>query len=363
METTLHPGITLASLGWDDYFATRFIEQAAAGHVPGRVMTQHKGAYAVLSESGRLDAAVTGKLRYEASGAADLPVVGDWVALSVRPEEGAATIHGVVERRTRFSRKVAGFESDEQVVAANIDVVFLTTSLNADLNPRRLERYLTMAYESGATPVVILTKADLCDDIAAALESVEQVAFGTPVHVVSAVTKEGFDELRSYLSGNRTVALLGSSGVGKSTLINELAGEELLKVQEIREDDEKGRHTTTHRQMVVLPEGGIVVDTPGMRELQLWEASDGLTGSFQDIAEIAQACRFRDCTHAREPGCAVRAAVDAGSLKAERLASYNKLQRELMYLERKRDQRLASQETRKWKVQHKAMRRVKSPKV
>lgn len=363
METTLHPGITLASLGWDDYFEARFTEQAAAGHVPGRVMTQHKGAYAVLSESGGLDATVTGKLRYEASGAADLPVVGDWVALSVRPDEGAATIHGVVERRTRFSRKVAGFESDEQVVAANIDVVFLTTSLNADLNPRRLERYLTMAYESGATPVVVLTKADLCDDVAAALESVEQVAFGTPIHVVSAVTGEGFDELRAYFSGHRTVALLGSSGVGKSTLINELAGEDLLKVQEIREDDERGRHTTTHRQMVVLPEGGIVVDTPGMRELQLWEASDGLTGSFQDIAEIAEACRFRDCTHAREPGCAVRAAVDAGSLAAERLASYNKLQRELMYLERKRDQRLASQETRKWKVQHKAMRRVKSPKV
>ena len=363
MEITLHPGITLASLGWDDYFETRFTTFASAGYAPGRVAAQHKGAYVVLSEHGRLDGTVSGKLRYDASGAAELPVVGDWVALAVRPEEGAATIQGVVERRTRFSRKVAGFESDEQVLAANIDVVFLTTSLNADLNPRRIERYLTMAYESGATPVVVLTKADLSDDIPAALDAVQQVAIGTPVHVVSAVSGEGFDELQPYMAGHKTVALLGSSGVGKSTLVNELAGEEILRVQEIREDDARGRHTTTHREMVLLPGGGIVVDTPGMRELQLWEASDGLTGSFQDIAELAAGCRFRDCTHGREPGCAVRAAVEAGTLTAERLASYNKLQRELMYLERKRDQRLASQETRKWKIQHKAMRRVKSPKV
>ena len=363
MEITLHPGITLASLGWDDYFETRFTTFASAGYVPGRVATQHKGAYVVLSEYGRLDAAVSGKLRYDASGAAELPVVGDWVALAVRPDEQAATIQGVVDRRTRFSRKVAGFESDEQVLAANIDVVFLTTSLNADLNPRRIERYLTMAYESGAAPVVVLTKADLCEDIPAALEAVQEVAIGTPVHIVSAVTGEGFDDLQAYTAGHKTVALLGSSGVGKSTLVNEMAGEELLRVQEIREDDARGRHTTTHRQMVVLPDGGIVVDTPGMRELQLWEASDGLSGSFQDIADVAEGCRFRDCTHAQEPGCAVRAAVDAGTLKAERLASFNKLQRELMYLERKRDQRLASQETRKWKIRHKAMRRVKSPKV
>ncbi|HJR46003.1 MAG TPA: ribosome small subunit-dependent GTPase A [Actinomycetota bacterium] len=363
MEITLHPGITLASLGWDGYFETRFTTFAAAGYAPGRVAAQHKGAYVVLSEAGRLDATVTGKLRYAASGAAELPVVGDWVALAVRAEEGAATIQGVVERRTRFSRKVAGFESDEQVLAANIDVVFLTTSLNADLNPRRIERYLTMAYESGATPVVVLTKADLCDDVPAALDAVQEVAIGTSVHVVSAVTGEGFDELGTYMAGHKTVALLGSSGVGKSTLVNELAGEEILKVQEIRDDDARGRHTTTHREMVLLPSGGIVVDTPGMRELQLWEASDGLSGSFQDIAELAAGCRFRDCTHGREPGCAVRAAVEAGTLPVERLASYNKLQRELMYLERKRDQRLASQETRRWKVQHKAMRRAKSPKV
>jgi ribosome biogenesis GTPase / thiamine phosphate phosphatase len=336
---------------------------AARGSTPGRVAIQHKGTYTVLTPEGELRATVAGRLRYHATEAADLPVVGDWVGLEVRISERAATIHGVVERRTKFSRKVAGFESDEQVLAANIDVVFIVTSLNADLNPRRLERYLTMAYENGAAPAIVLTKADLCDDPAPALEAVDRVALGAPVHVVSAVTGEGFDALRSHLQGDRTVALLGSSGVGKSTLINELAGEPVLEVQEIREDDERGRHTTTHRQMVVLPDGGIIIDTPGMRELQLWEAADGVTESFKDIAALAQGCRFRDCTHRHEPGCAVTAAVDSGELAAERLSGYHKLQRELLYLERKRDQRLASQETRKWKIRHKAMRKANSPKV
>lgn len=362
MEMPLTSSTTLQSLGWDEYFARLLDERATEGSIPARVTTQHKGSYIVLCELGELSVQVTGRMRYDASGAADLPVVGDWVVIQARPQEGAGTITGVLERRTKFSRKVAGFEYDEQILAANIDTAFLVTSLNSDLNPRRLERYLTMAYANGTMPVVILTKSDLSHDIAGQLDSISTIAIGTPVHVVSAVTGEGMNELRPYLDGNRTVALLGSSGVGKSTLVNALAGEEILKVQEIREDD-KGRHTTTHREMVLLPGGGIIVDTPGMRELQLWDADEGLQGSFQDIDVLAAQCRFRDCNHRSEPGCAVRAAVDSGELEPERLASFEKLQRELLYLERKIDQRMAHEETRKWKVQHKAMRRMNSPKV
>lgn len=363
MENALTQAISLTSLGWDEERERSFTEHASAGLMPGRVATQHKGSYSVLAEAGELTAEVTGRLRFEAAGASDLPVVGDWVALDVRAEEEAATIRAVLERRTKFSRKVAGDESEEQLLSANIDVIFLVSSLNEDLNPRRLERYLTMAYENGALPVVVLTKADLCDDVPAALDRVNAVAIGTAIHVVSAITGDGFEELLPYLAGNKTVTLLGSSGVGKSTLINHLAGEEVMAVQEIREDDARGRHTTTRRQLVLLPGGGVIVDTPGMRELQLWEAGEGFKGSFQDVEAIASECRFRDCSHRTEPGCAVRAAVEGGTLAPERLASYNKLQRELLHLARKRDQRLAQEETRKWKIRHKAMRKTKSPKV
>lgn len=363
MENALTESITLESLGWDPEREHSFHEHAAAGLLPGRVATQHKGSYVVLAEAGELAAEVTGRMRYDAADSTDLPVVGDWVALDVRHEERAATIRAVLERRTKFSRKVAGDESEEQLLSTNIDVIFLVSSLNEDLNLRRLERYLTMAYENGAAPVIVLTKADLSDDPEAAFEDVAAVAIGTPIHVVSAVRGEGFDELLPYLAGNKTVTLLGSSGVGKSTLINHLAGREVMAVREVREDDAKGRHTTTRRQLVVLPGGGVVVDTPGMRELQLWEASEGFKGSFQDVEALASECRFRDCSHRTEPGCAVREAVASGALSQERLASYNKLQRELLHLARKRDQRLAQEETRKWKVRHKAMRKTKSPKV
>jgi len=253
----------------------------------------------------------------------------------------------VLPRRTKFSRMAATDHGQtvEQVVAANVDVVFLVAGLDGDLNLRRLERYLALAWESGAEPVVVLTKADLCGDVEAAVLAVESVAIGVAVHAVSNLTGEGLDDLRRYFVGNRTVAALGSSGVGKSSLLNRLAGEELMATGDVRADG-RGRHTTTNRQLLLLPDGGLFLDTPGMRELRLWESEDGLAQAFDDVAEAAALCRFSDCSHEREPGCGVQAALANGTLDRERYASWRKLQAELRHLAVKQDARLRS-ETRK----------------
>ena len=287
---------------------------------------------------GERPAEVAGRLRHEAVSASDFPAVGDWVAVEDAPDAGAATIHAVLDRVTAFSRKAAGEASVEQVVAANVDVVFLVSAFGDDLNVRRIERYLASGWESGAEPVIVLNKSDLSVDLPADLAEVDAVAFGVPVHVVSCLSGNGLDELKAYLSGNRTVALLGSSGVGKSSLLNRLVGWERQEVQGIR-DDGRGRHTTTFRELVVLPDGGLVLDTPGMRELALWEAGAGVEDAFADVADLAAACRFADCAHESEPGCAVQAGLADGSLTEERLESYRKLQRELRHLELKTDPR------------------------
>ena len=337
----------LEALGWTESHTLDFEPHAAAGLVPARVAVQHRGVFVVLSELGELRAVAAGRLSHEAAGAGDLPAVGDWVAIAPRLEEGSATIQAVLPRRTKFSRKTAWAAAEEQVVAANVDVVFLLTALNEDFNLRRLERYLTLAWESGAQPVIVLTKTDLSDTVDLRVLEVEAIAFGVPVHPISSITGDGLDVIRSYLAPGRTIALLGSSGVGKSTLVNTLAGEELLAVKEIREDGE-GRHTTTHRQLVLLPGGGLVLDTPGMRELQLWESSDGLGETFSDIEELAAHCRFNDCAHKSEPGCAIQAALESGTLEHGRWASYQKLQRELAHLERRLDKRAQAEERRRW---------------
>jgi ribosome biogenesis GTPase len=299
---------------------------------------QHRGEYVVHTQHGELRAEVTGRLRNDE----EQPAVGDWVAVALREDEGRATIHAILPRRSAFTRKVAWAETKPQVVAANVDIVFVVCGLDANYNVRRIERYLTLAWESGAQPVVLLTKADLCDDVEARVYEVESVAFGVPVHSVSAPRGDGVESVRAYVTHGKTAALLGSSGVGKSTLVNALVGEDLLATQEVREDG-RGRHTTSHRQLVPLPEGGLVLDTPGMRELQLWDADSGLEAAFEDLETLAGQCRFADCEHRREPDCAVRAALADGTLDVERFESWRKLQRELERLARKQDGRARSE--------------------
>jgi ribosome biogenesis GTPase len=339
----------LTALGWNDTLAEQFEPHAAAGLVAGRIAVQHRGAYDVLTELGELRCDVAGRLYDESDSPADLPAVGDWVAVAPRGDEQAGTIQAVLPRRTKFSRKTAWQAAEEQVLAANIDVVFIVSSINEDLNLRRLERYLILARESGAQPVVLLTKSDLAADVADALAAVEPIAADVPVVVLSSVSGEGLDAVRSWLRPGVTAALLGSSGVGKSTLVNTLAGEELLPTQEIR-DDGQGRHTTTRRELVQLPGGALVIDTPGMRELQLWVADEGLEEAFEDVTSLFGQCRFSDCSHDSEPGCAVKGALEDGALAPERWESYLKLQAELAHLERRLDKRAASEERRRWKA-------------
>jgi ribosome biogenesis GTPase len=341
--------------GWSERLRQEFAPYAARGLVPGRVVVQQRGLYELVTDDGELSAEISGHLRHEA-GEGGYPAVGDWVAAAPRPAERAATIHHVLPRTTSFVRRAAGPKLGEQVVAANVDVAFLVASLNADLNARRLERYLATAWQSGAAPVIVLTKADLCEDPDEALAEIEGVAFGTPVHAVSAVTGEGLDAVRAHLGAGLTAVMVGSSGVGKSTLVNALAGRELMATGEIREDDARGRHTTTHRELVRLPDGALLLDTPGMRELGLWDADGGVSVAFEDVEALAAGCRFSDCSHGNEPGCAVREALETGALEHGRWKSYQKLQREVAHLERKEDRLAREVERRRWMSIHKAQR-------
>jgi ribosome biogenesis GTPase len=314
----------------------RFVQEAAmyekSLHL-ARISVQHRDIYQVITQYGEFPAEVSGKFIYRASAAENYPAVGDWVLVD-RSEgvSGNAIIHHVLTRKSSFERKAAGTGYECQVVAANIDTVFICMSLNNDYNLRRLERYLSIAWESRATPVIVLTKSDLCSDLDQKLPEIEAVALGVDVLVTSSLSKDGYDNIKQYLQPGKTVAFIGSSGVGKSTLINKLLGNEVLATQEIRADD-KGRHTTTHRQLLVLPGGGVVIDTPGMRELQI--AGADLSSSFADIEELAAHCRFNDCRHESEPQCAVRKAIAEGTLSSQRLESYKKLQKELTFAERK----------------------------
>jgi ribosome biogenesis GTPase len=348
----------LEALGWTDRFASAFLAHAAPDVVPGRVSLEHQHIYRVLTERGEVLARVAGRLRHEATTTIEYPAVGDWVALRSRPGELRSTILAILPRRSRFSRKVAGDATREQIVAANIDTVFLTTGLDLDFNLRRIERYLVTAWESGAQPVVLLTKSDLCDDPDARVRDVEGIASGAPVHATSARRNDGLAVLRQYLSPGRTVALLGSSGVGKSTLINRLIGHEQQRTAAVGRYKGRGRHTTTNRELILLPEGGLVIDTPGLREIQLWEVGGSIGATFADVEALAAGCQFGDCRHETEPRCAVRQAVAGGSLPAERLESYVKLRREADRLAEKQDKLAQLQTKRKWKTLHKTLRHI-----
>jgi ribosome biogenesis GTPase len=331
--------MTLTELGWNDGFAAAYEPWRSTADIrPGRVAIEFNQIFRVYVEEGEVDAVTAGRLKHRASSRAELPAVGDWVAVRQRPEDGAVIV-GVLPRRTAFTRRAAGEPTGEQVVAANVDVVFVVMGLDRDYNPRRLERYLLMARESGAAPVILLTKPDLSPDLSAHIRDVTTLAGDIVVHVVNPKRGEGVEQLHAHLAAGRTAALLGSSGVGKSTIINRLVGVDVQRTREVRASDSRGRHTTTHRELVMLPGGGLIIDTPGMRELQLWDAADAVRETFDDIDALAAGCHFTNCRHRDEPRCAVKAAVAEGTLLAERLDSYVKLQDELATLARQQEER------------------------
>ena len=347
----------LVELGWDGTRAGEFAPYAQKADVqPGRVAIEFNHNYRVYVDDDEIEAVAAGRLKHHAGSRSDLPAVGDWVAVRKRPDEDRGSIQAILPRRSKFSRKVAGHVTDEQVVAANVDVVFLVMALDHDFSVRRMERYVILARESAASPVILLTKPDLADDLPARVSDVAATAGDLPMHVLSPKRNEGIDQVRAYLRVGRTCALLGSSGVGKSTIINRLVGADLLKTREVRESDSKGRHTTTHRELVKLPDGGLIIDTPGMRELQLWDVGEAVKETFDEIEALALECHFTDCRHREEPRCAVKAAVADGRIPAARLESYHKLQDELAHLATQQDERARLEVKRQSKVLNRAMR-------
>jgi ribosome biogenesis GTPase len=349
--------VELVSLGFDAAFARAFEPwEGRPDVVPGRVAIEFNHILRVYVADGEIEATVSGRLRHEARRRGELPAVGDWVAVRRAPGESTGAIVGVLPRRSRFSRRGAGRVTDEQVVAANVDIVFVVMALDDDFSVRRLERYLLLARESGAAPVVLLTKPDKAVDLPSQAAEVATVAGEAPVHVLNPRAGDGLETVQGHLGPGRTGALLGSSGVGKTTIINRLAGGDSRRTQEVRLADSKGRHTTVHRELVRLPDGALIIDTPGMRELQLWSDGDPTPEAFDDILALAGGCHFTDCRHDREPRCAVRAAVGEGRLALDRLEGYLKLQEELAHLTRQQDVHAQLEEKRRSKVMGRAPR-------
>lgn len=342
--------MTLVDFGWTDALAQTFAPHAAAGLEPARIVCElRRNFYAVQTAGGEVLGECGGKFFHVAVRSDQFPAVGDWVGVKLRPGEARADIHVLLPRRTKFSRRASGDEEIEQIVAANVDTVFLVSGLDLNYNPNRIQRFLAAARESGAEPVIVLNKADLCADPAAIRREIETLIPGVAILVTSTATRGGLKALRAHVKRGRTLAFVGSSGAGKSSLINALARDDALPIGEVREKDSKGRHTTTRRELVLTASGALLIDTPGMRELQLWDAAEGVQDAFPDIAALARLCRFGNCTHSNEPGCAVRAAREAGTLAASRWDHYLKLVGEQTAQKKLRSKNVVSDNRAKWK--------------
>jgi ribosome biogenesis GTPase / thiamine phosphate phosphatase len=348
--------VSISQWGWDAYFQALWNDHEREDVVPARVVGQQRRFWRIASDAGEGWAEAAGKLRLASEEGADWPAVGDWVVVDLHDAGDSALIQDVLPRRSRFVRKAAGKKTEEQVIAANLDTVLLVCALDGDFNLRRLERYLAQCWESGAKPIIVLNKADACADANEKKVEMERIALGSVVCALSARTGQGLDELEPSLKPGQTLAMLGSSGVGKSTLANRLLGDARQEVREVRESDSRGRHTTTSRELLLLPGGALLMDTPGLRELQLWDAEDGLTHTFAEIDELAERCGFSNCRHEGEPGCAVRAALDAGTLDPARLENRRKLLREQEFLRRKMDPKARQEQNEQWKRIHRAAR-------
>jgi ribosome biogenesis GTPase / thiamine phosphate phosphatase len=344
--------VSLKRLGWNPYFDALWQERKQLEWLPARVISQQRGLWRIAGDFAECWAEASGALRAGADAGGDWPAAGDWVAAEMLSGGGRPLIHKVLPRRSKFVRKVAGKRMEEQVIAANVDTAFVVMALDGDFNVRRLERYLAQGWESGAKSIIVLNKADDCDDVAARIAEVESIAAGVPIVAVSALTGDGADALNTFLGPGQTIVLLGSSGVGKSTLVNHFLRRDAQAVQAVRVSDSRGRHTTTSRELFELPGGALLIDTPGLRELQLWDATDGVEQAFADIEELATQCRYGNCGHTTEPGCAAQAAIVAGLLDTDRLESWRKLQREQEFLRRKVDPEAQKQEKERVKLLH-----------
>lgn len=341
--------LKLETFGWDKFFENQFKEFSKEGYSAGRVAIENKRNYLLYTSFGELTGEISGKFHFDTDERSDFPAVGDWVLFRPILDEGKAIIEKVFERKSKLGRKAAGIKTDEQIIAANIDYAFIVSSLNQELNPGRLERYLTLISDNNIEAVLIFSKSDLCTDAEKKISEAGSFAGDTKLHIVSSFENEGIEELSKYFEGNKTIAVVGSSGVGKSTLINVLTGEDSMEVSEISLYKDKGRHTTSHRELILIESGGMIIDTPGMRELQLWEGSDGISETFSDVEKYLGKCRFSDCRHDTEPGCAIKNVIESGELDERRFKSYIKLQREIRHFENKSNIKAALAEKKKWK--------------
>ena len=339
----------LKTLGWNSFFENQFVEYKKSGLVPGRIVVENKNNYLVLTDHREIIAEISGKLMFTAESNSELPKVGDWVALSVFDKESNGVIHNVLERETKVSRRAAGKTSDEQVIITNVDFIFIVQSLDNNFNINRLERYLVTVFQSGAEPIVILSKADLCNDVDSKINEIRKSYPDIKIMAISSFENTGINELMNIIESGKTYAFLGSSGVGKSTIINKLVGADIQKTTEVRTSDNKGKHTTTKRELIILPGKGMLIDTPGMRGLKLWSADEGMTNTFTEFGEFEEKCKYSDCTHTHETGCAVIDAVNNNLIPSNRYENYLKMRKELRYLESRIDQKVYLEEKRKAK--------------